>query len=368
MVAAAEAVAPDLEYPLTLQLQQQLGLHVIEWFLRCFLHEREEAEQAKERVRERERERRRAIEEEGEGGFRSRGSRNRERGSRKRRASALEEEEGEEEAEENEEDRLPGTAAATRSRRARRGQGRGRGRGAIESDTDEEEDGSVLGRGATGSATPGSAARNGRTCNFTSPAPVGAGSVDLPPPMSAGFTRHLGARLAAADDAALMEFSQNCLIQEAGLLRCSIINKLRNLPSLSPYPLAASSLLEASQASTFQHIPPSPSQTFRPYISTSPNPPPFSAAEIARFVAMLRSPSTSLRACAAFALLQLTMPHARHTTHHINLLSDTGASRTIRATAAATTCPPLVRLLARALSRNLDLHAREEAKGKRLRL
>ncbi|CAI5519495.1 unnamed protein product [Closterium sp. Naga37s-1] len=131
--------------------------------------------------------------------------------------------------------------------------------------------------------------------------------------MSAGFTRHLGARLAAADDAALMEFSQNCLIQEAGLLRCS-------------------------------------------------------AAEIARFVAMLRSPSTSLRACAAFALLQLTMPHARHTTHHINLLSDTGASRTIRATAAAATCPPLVRLLARALSRNLDLHAREEAKGKRLRL
>ncbi|CAI5457622.1 unnamed protein product [Closterium sp. Yama58-4] len=173
---------------------------------------------------------------------------------------------------------------------------------------------------ATGSATPGSAARNVPACThtFTSPAAgpsnaSGSGSGDLPPPMSAGFTRHLGARLAAADDAALMEFSQNCRIQEAGLLRCS-------------------------------------------------------AAEIARFVVMLRSPSPSLRACAAFALLQLTMPHARHTTHHINLLSEAGASRTIRATAAAATCPPMVRLLARALLKNLDLHARQEAKGKRLRL
>ncbi|KAG0474793.1 hypothetical protein HPP92_014479 [Vanilla planifolia] len=47
-------------------------------------------------------------------------------------------------------------------------------------------------------------------------------------------------------------------------------------------------------------------------------------AEIGRFVAMLRNASSILRACAAFALVQFTIPGGRHAMHHASLLLKAG--------------------------------------------
>ncbi|KAK6920368.1 Armadillo [Dillenia turbinata] len=72
-----------------------------------------------------------------------------------------------------------------------------------------------------------------------------------------------------------------------------------------------------------------------------------SGAEIGRFVAMLRNPSSILKACAAFALLQFTIPGGRHAVHHAGILQKTGAARVLRAAAAATTAPLDAKIFAR---------------------
>ncbi|XP_062204853.1 protein ARABIDILLO 1-like [Phragmites australis] len=81
-----------------------------------------------------------------------------------------------------------------------------------------------------------------------------------------------------------------------------------------------------------------------------------SGAEIGRFVAMLRNPSPILRACAAFALLQFTIPGGRHAVHHTSLLQKAGAGRVLRAAAAATTASIEAKIFARIVLRNLEHH------------
>ncbi|KAK3157147.1 hypothetical protein QOZ80_2AG0116820 [Eleusine coracana subsp. coracana] len=81
-----------------------------------------------------------------------------------------------------------------------------------------------------------------------------------------------------------------------------------------------------------------------------------SGAEIGRFVAMLRNPSSILRACAAFALLQFTIPGGRHAVHHAGLLQKAGAGRVLRAAAAATTASIEAKIFARIVLRNLEHH------------
>ncbi|CAA2962079.1 ARABIDILLO 1-like isoform X1, partial [Olea europaea subsp. europaea] len=81
-----------------------------------------------------------------------------------------------------------------------------------------------------------------------------------------------------------------------------------------------------------------------------------SGAEIGRFVAMLRNPSSILKACAAFALLQFTIPGGRHAQHHVGLLQNAGAPRVLRASAAATGAPLGAKIFARIVLRNLEQH------------
>ncbi|KAF6149917.1 hypothetical protein GIB67_008638 [Kingdonia uniflora] len=81
-----------------------------------------------------------------------------------------------------------------------------------------------------------------------------------------------------------------------------------------------------------------------------------SGAEIGRFVAMLRNPSSTLKACAAFALLQFTIPGGRHAMHHASLLQKTGSARVLRAAAAAATAPIEAKIFARIVLRNLEHH------------
>ncbi|CAM6093941.1 unnamed protein product [Calypogeia fissa] len=79
-----------------------------------------------------------------------------------------------------------------------------------------------------------------------------------------------------------------------------------------------------------------------------------SGAEVGRFVAMLRNGSAVLRACAAFALLQFTMPGGRHAMHHATLLQKAGAGRVLRTVAAAATAPLQAKVFARIVLRNLE--------------
>ncbi|OAY62749.1 Protein ARABIDILLO 1 [Ananas comosus] len=81
-----------------------------------------------------------------------------------------------------------------------------------------------------------------------------------------------------------------------------------------------------------------------------------SGAEIGRFVAMLRNPSSILRSCAAFALLQFTLLGGRHAMHHAGLLQKAGAARVLRAAAAAATAPIEAKIFARIVLRNLEHH------------
>ncbi|GAB4861969.1 Protein ARABIDILLO 1 [Ancistrocladus abbreviatus] len=81
-----------------------------------------------------------------------------------------------------------------------------------------------------------------------------------------------------------------------------------------------------------------------------------SGSEIGRFVAMLRNPSPVLKACAAFALLQFTIPGSRHAMHHANLLQNAGAARVLRSAAAATGAPRGAKIFARIVLRNLEHH------------
>ncbi|XP_042507415.1 protein ARABIDILLO 1-like [Macadamia integrifolia] len=81
-----------------------------------------------------------------------------------------------------------------------------------------------------------------------------------------------------------------------------------------------------------------------------------SGAEIGRFVTMLRNSSSILKACAAFALLQFTIPGGRHAVHHAGLLQKAGAARVLRAAAAAATAPIEAKIFARIVLRNLEHH------------
>ncbi|XP_044502318.1 protein ARABIDILLO 1-like isoform X2 [Mangifera indica] len=81
-----------------------------------------------------------------------------------------------------------------------------------------------------------------------------------------------------------------------------------------------------------------------------------SGAEIGRFIAMLRNPSSILKACAAFALLQFTIPGGRHAVHHASLMQGVGAARVLRAAAAAATAPLEAKIFARVVLRNLERH------------
>ncbi|KAJ7565079.1 hypothetical protein O6H91_02G046900 [Diphasiastrum complanatum] len=85
-----------------------------------------------------------------------------------------------------------------------------------------------------------------------------------------------------------------------------------------------------------------------------------SGAEVGRFVTMLRNGSPVLRACAAFALLQFTVPGGRHAVHHASLLQKNGAGRVLRAAAAATTAPLQAKVFARIVLRNLE-HCQPES-------
>lgn len=84
-----------------------------------------------------------------------------------------------------------------------------------------------------------------------------------------------------------------------------------------------------------------------------------SGAEIGRFVSMLRNQSPVLKACAAFALLQFTVPGGRHAPHHVNLLQESGAPRVLRAAAAAASAPLEAKIFARIVLRNLEHHTTE---------
>ncbi|XP_040991345.1 protein ARABIDILLO 1-like isoform X2 [Juglans microcarpa x Juglans regia] len=84
-----------------------------------------------------------------------------------------------------------------------------------------------------------------------------------------------------------------------------------------------------------------------------------SGAEIGRFVAMLRNSSAILKACAAFALLQFTIPGGRHAVHHASLMQNAGAARVLRAAAAAATAPLEAKIFARIVLRNLEHHHME---------
>nr|ACQ55239.1 PHYSCODILLO1 [Physcomitrium patens]AFF18619.1 PHYSCODILLO1B [Physcomitrium patens]AFF18620.1 PHYSCODILLO1A [Physcomitrium patens] len=84
-----------------------------------------------------------------------------------------------------------------------------------------------------------------------------------------------------------------------------------------------------------------------------------SVAELGRFVAMLRNGHAVLRSCAAFALLQFTMPGGRHALHHAVLLQKVGASRVLRTVAAAATAAMQAKVFARVVLRNLEHHQAE---------
>nr|POE51446.1 protein arabidillo 1 [Quercus suber] len=81
-----------------------------------------------------------------------------------------------------------------------------------------------------------------------------------------------------------------------------------------------------------------------------------SGAEIGRFVAMLRNPSSILKACAAFALLQFTFPGGRHAMHHVSLMQNAGAARVLRAAATAASAPLEAKIFARIVPCNLEHH------------
>ncbi|KAL2536607.1 Protein ARABIDILLO 1 [Forsythia ovata] len=88
-----------------------------------------------------------------------------------------------------------------------------------------------------------------------------------------------------------------------------------------------------------------------------------SGAEIGRFVSMLRNPSSILKACAAFALLQFTIPGGRHALHHVSLMQNAGAPRVLRAAAAATGAPLEAKIFARIVLRNLEHHMESSLKS-----
>ncbi|KAH9647895.1 protein ARABIDILLO 1 [Citrus sinensis] len=88
-----------------------------------------------------------------------------------------------------------------------------------------------------------------------------------------------------------------------------------------------------------------------------------SGAEIGRFVSMLRNPSSILKACAAVALLQFTMPGGQHSMHHTNLLQNVGAPRVLQSTAAAAIAPVEAKIFAKIVLRNLEHHQNQHVEA-----
>ncbi|KAL1225235.1 Protein ARABIDILLO 1 [Cardamine amara subsp. amara] len=86
-----------------------------------------------------------------------------------------------------------------------------------------------------------------------------------------------------------------------------------------------------------------------------------SGAEIGRFVTMLRNPSSILKACAAFALLQFTIPGGRHAMHHASLMQNGGEARVLRSAAAAANMPREAKIFAKIILRNLEHHQAESS-------
>ncbi|KHG29525.1 Protein ARABIDILLO 1 -like protein [Gossypium arboreum] len=86
-----------------------------------------------------------------------------------------------------------------------------------------------------------------------------------------------------------------------------------------------------------------------------------SGAEIGRFVSMLRNSSSILKSCAAFALLQFTIPGGRHAVHHASLMQGAGAARVLRSAAAAANAPIEAKIFARIVLRNLEHHQVEHS-------
>ncbi|XP_010512352.1 PREDICTED: protein ARABIDILLO 2-like [Camelina sativa] len=91
-----------------------------------------------------------------------------------------------------------------------------------------------------------------------------------------------------------------------------------------------------------------------------------SGSEIGRFVAMLRNHDDTLKACAAFALLQFTIPGGRHAMHHASLMQNAGEARALRSAAAAANVPRGARIFAKIVLRNLEHHQAESSKGKKV--
>ncbi|CAN8280195.1 unnamed protein product [Cochlearia groenlandica] len=91
-----------------------------------------------------------------------------------------------------------------------------------------------------------------------------------------------------------------------------------------------------------------------------------SGSEIGRFVTMLRNPSSVLKSCAAFALLQFTIPGGRHAMHHASLMQNAGEWRVLRSAAAAANMPREAKLFAKIVLRNLEHHQAESSKGKKV--
>ncbi|KAG6492965.1 hypothetical protein ZIOFF_047936 [Zingiber officinale] len=79
-----------------------------------------------------------------------------------------------------------------------------------------------------------------------------------------------------------------------------------------------------------------------------------SAAAIGKYVSMLQNPSSLLRACAAFAFVQFTLPGGQHAMHHAGLLQNAGASPVLRASAEAATARIESKMYARIVLRNLE--------------
>ncbi|KAJ4905327.1 Protein ARABIDILLO 2 [Raphanus sativus] len=90
-----------------------------------------------------------------------------------------------------------------------------------------------------------------------------------------------------------------------------------------------------------------------------------SGSEIGRFVTMLRNPSPILKACAAFALVQFTIPGGRHAMHHASLMQNAGEARILRSAAAAANMPREAKIFAKIVLRNLEHHQAECSKGKK---
>ncbi|KAK8944276.1 Protein ARABIDILLO 1 [Platanthera zijinensis] len=84
-----------------------------------------------------------------------------------------------------------------------------------------------------------------------------------------------------------------------------------------------------------------------------------SSAEVGRFLTMLRNSTSILRACAAFALVQFTIPGGRHAMHHAGLLQKAGAARALRGAAASASGPIEAKVFARIVLRNLEYHLLE---------